>query len=91
MTLLKSLLKEGKTSLFQVYELDMDGRYPFLYMGVFKASDAKEARELAAKHYKNKEIATTGFYGAEEVTAAELNKIKKKLEKDIKDQTQILN
>lgn len=90
MITLKSVLNEASTKLFRVYEGDDYGR-PSIYMGVFKASSEKEAREKAAKHYKNKEISTTGFYGAEEVSSGKLNKDKAELMKKIEAMTKIIN
>lgn len=57
---------------FRIYQADDYGR-PVYYFGIFKASDEKEARAKAAEYYNNEDIASTGFYGAKEVTQAEIN------------------
>lgn len=76
--------------LFRIFEVDDYGR-PQTYMGIFKASSEKEARELAAKYYKNKTIATTGFYGAERISYRNLEKEIKELTKQMEARTKILN
>ncbi len=78
--------------LFRVYE--NDGTWtlnPIKYMGVFKASSKEEARQIASKYHNNKEISTTGFYSAEEITKSKLNKEAKELEELIRVKTKILN
>ena len=81
--------KEPNYKLFRVFESDDYGR-PSQYLGVFKAMDDKEARQKAARHYSNKDIVTTGFYGTEEVTTQQLEKEKAELLKKIDDKTRII-
>ena len=58
--------------MFRIYEADDYGR-PVSYLGIFRANNSKEARAKAAEYYNNKEIASTGFYGAKEVTLEEID------------------
>lgn len=57
--------------LFRVYERNDYGK-PIRYLGVFKADDEMDARMIASEFYQNKEILTTGFYGAKEITNEQL-------------------
>lgn len=59
--------------MFRIYQADDYGRPVYFIGDIFKASDEKEARAKAAEHYNNEEIASTGFYGAEEVTQEEID------------------
>jgi hypothetical protein len=56
----------NETTLFQINELNDNGRAIYS-LGIFRASSKIQAREIASKYYNNKEIITTGFYGASEI------------------------
>ena len=66
--------------MFRIYQADKYG-HPVSYLGIFRANNSKEARlkslslvrEKAAGYWNSKEIASTGFYGAEEVTQEEID------------------
>ena len=87
---LKDLLNEASKTLWRIEESG-DGRSVDNYWGVFKASSQQEARDLAAKHWKNKEMNTIGQYSAEPVTTSQLNNLKKDFEAKIITMTKIMN
>ena len=65
--------------MFRIYQADDYGRPVYFIGDIFKASDEKEARAKAAEYYNNEEIASTGFYGAKQVTQDELDERVKNL------------
>ena len=75
-------LDGGEKLLFKIDEVGDYGRTIWT-LGVFRAKNGDEARELAAEHFNNKEIVTTGFYAANEVSERELKKEVAELEKQI--------
>lgn len=68
---------------FKVFGCDDYGR-PERTLGIFYALDKKDARARAAKHFDNKEIVTTGFYGAGEISTSELESMEKLLKRQLK-------
>ena len=75
----ETLNENAGQRLFRVYNTDDYGRETIL-LGIFQATSEKEAREKAAEKFNNREIVTTGFYDASEVSDEELEKEKKKLQ-----------
>lgn len=75
----------GADLLWRVSELDQDGRRAIRHWGIWKAANADEARQLAADHYKNKEMVTTGFYEAREIEQSQLDEERQRLERAISD------
>lgn len=86
----KDNFNKKEETLFRIYEID-DYGMPTSYLGVFIANTKEDARKIASKYYKNKEIITTGFYKAKEITQKELDKEYEELMKEIKFKTKILN
>lgn len=76
--------------LFQVYECDDYGE-PKNYLGVFRASSKQSAKEAASKYYNNKEIISTGFYDAAEISVNTIKNIKDKLLEELESKTKIRN
>ena len=76
--------------MFRIYLADDYGRPVYFIGDIFKASDEKEARAKAAKYYNNKDIASTGFYGAKQVTQDELDERVKYLQNEIQELRTIL-
>ena len=76
--------------MFRIYLADDYGRPVYFIGDIFKARDEKEARAKAAYYYNNKEIASTGFYGAKQVTQDELDERVKYLQNEIKELRTIL-
>lgn len=71
-----------ENTLWDVFQGDDYGRKVYTLAYVW-AKDEKEARELVGEHMDNKEIYTTGFYGAHETSEGELSLKRKQLEHEI--------
>ena len=81
--------RDNAMRLFKVYEGDDYGRAVRI-LGIFKATSEDEARELAAEKFNNKEIVTTGFYGADEISEEDLEDKKARLQSEL-DRLNVVN
>ena len=68
---------------FEVYAADDYGR-PTYRMCIVSAKSKDEAILKASERFNNKEIVTTGFYGARVISMDEINKERLQLQKAIK-------
>jgi len=82
--------QKGGKGLYRIVRSTDEGYDSDEYYGVYEADSPQHAKEKAASRYKDKEIATTGFYSAQKVTTSQLDKEKKEMEKKIEAKTKII-
>lgn len=69
--------------IFRIFQLDNDGRHEIRTLVLIDATSKNNARKRAASLLDNKEIYTTGFYDAIEISEderqSEINKLQRML------------
>ena len=78
--------QDNRPKLYRIHKLSTDE-----YFGVFNGPNAEFAKLKASKYYKNKEIATSEDYEAEQVTKPQLDKERKELLKQLKNKTEYID